>query len=619
MIINHNITAINTNRQFNIVNKDLTKSAEKLSSGYKINKAADDAAGLSISEKMRKQIRGLSRASENCEDGVSMLQTADGALNEVHDMLHRMNELLVKAANGTNSKSDRDTINDELSQLTTELDRVFDTTRFNETYLFKDPESVRKPIISDNVLTSTSYTSTVSYASTTVIWLPKGTTPNTGTAADNYRSETDLDTKTVNTIVHSDELNVDTEHLEMIRRQGVTETTEIFKRKEVTTYIDKSNDADYTSLRQPAIMTGNNGYINVQTDHNSLPLSCAMSQLGVKVDDQLKSYSLYYDNNVTPTTVSSNNGDTATTSYDLGDGVILRQEITRVQSGTNGASYDTYVITYSAEYNGTDPSKKIDVRLAFDTMNTQATSVKDGTTKDFTLESDDAKIDISATGADNAVLGDIGELYGVWDDSKVTHGDNIPSHTGVGAWWSKDVAAGSTVTLGSLSYKLTELKKMPWEKKVQTIGEKTTIIEGIDRLITHNLKGRNCNIQAGAETAEFVYITLPNLSTELLGIDFGRGIDAHKAEEGIENMGNALTLISAVRSYMGALTNRLVHAESVDDITVENTTASESRIRDTNMALEMVKYSKNNILSQAGQSMLTQANQINQGVLQLVS
>ena len=619
MIINHNITAINTNRQFNIVNKDLTKSAEKLSSGYKINKAADDAAGLSISEKMRKQIRGLSRASENCEDGVSMLQTADGALNEVHDMLHRMNELLVKAANGTNSKSDRDTINDELSQLTTELDRVFDTTRFNETYLFKDPESVRKPVISDNVLTSTSYTSTVSYASTTVIWLPKGTTPNTGTAADNYRSETDLDTKTVNTIVHSDELNVDTEHLEMIRRQGVTETTEIFKRKEVTTYIDKSNDADYTSLRQPAIMTGNNGYINVQTDHNSLPLSCAMSQLGVKVDDQLKSYSLYYDNNVTPTTVNSNNGDTATTSYDLGDGVILRQEITRVQSGTNGASYDTYVITYSAEYNGTDPSKKIDVRLAFDTMNTQATSVKDGTTKDFTLESDDAKIDISATGADNAVLGDIGELYNVWDDSKVTDGDNISNHTGVGAWWSKDVAAGSTVTLGSLSYKLTELKKMPWEKKVQTIGEKTTIIEGIDRLITHNLKGRNCNIQAGAETAEFVYITLPNLSTELLGIDFGRGIDAHKAEEGIENMGNALTLISAVRSYMGALTNRLVHAESVDDITVENTTASESRIRDTNMALEMVKYSKNNILSQAGQSMLTQANQINQGVLQLVS
>ena len=608
MIISHNITAINTNRQFNIVNKDLSKSAEKLSSGYKINKAADDAAGLSISEKMRKQIRGLSRASENCEDGVSMLQTADGALNEVHDMIHRMNELLVKAANGTNSKSDRDTINDELSQLTTELDRVFDTTRFNETYLFKDPESVRKPIISDNVLTSTSYTSTVSYANTTVIWLPKGTTPATGSAADNYRSETNLDTKTVNTIVHSDELNVDTEHLEMVRRQGVTETTEIFKRKEVTTYIDKSNDADYTSLRQPAIMTGNNGYINVQTDHNSLPLSCAMSQLGVKVDGQLKSYSLYYDNNVTPTTVSSNGGDTATTSYDLGDGVVLRQEITRVQSGTNGASYDTYVITYSAEYNGTDPSKKIDVRLAFDTMNTQATSVKDGTTKDFTLESDDAKIDISATDADNAVLGDIGELYGVWDDSKVTHGDNISNHTGVGAWWSKDVAAGSTVTLGSLSYKLTELKKMPWEKKVQTIGEKTTIIEGIDRLITHNLKGRNCNIQAGAETAEFVYITLPNLSTELLGIDFGKGIDAHKAEEGIENIGNALTLISAVRSYMGALTNRLVHAESVDDITVENTTASESRIRDTNMALEMVRYSKNNILSQAGQSMLTQAN-----------
>ena len=138
----------------------------------------------------------------------------------------------------------------------------------------------------------------------------------------------------------------------------------------------------------------------------------------------------------------------------------------------------------TSEYNGTDPSKKIDVRLAFDTMNTQATSVKDGTTKDFTLESDDAKIDISATDADNAVLGDIGELYNVWDDGKVTHGDNIPSHTGVGAWWSKDVAAGSTVTLGSLSYKLTELKKILSQAGQSMLTQANQINQGVLQLVS---------------------------------------------------------------------------------------------------------------------------------------
>jgi flagellin len=113
------------------------KSSEKLSSGYKINRAADDAAGLSISEKMRKQINGLDRASTNAQDGVSAVQTAEGALTEVHSMLQRMNELAVQASNGTNSESDRQSIQDEIDQLTTEIDRVAETTKFNETYLLK--------------------------------------------------------------------------------------------------------------------------------------------------------------------------------------------------------------------------------------------------------------------------------------------------------------------------------------------------------------------------------------------------------------------------------------------------------------------------------------------------
>lgn len=143
MIITHNLRAMNSQRQLSIVSGTVSKTSEKLSSGYKINRAADDAAGLSISEKMRKQIRGLTKATENAEDGISMVQTADGALNEVHDMLQRMNELCVQAANGTNSISDRLNIQDEVSQLITEIDRVAETTKFNEINLLDG--SIAKP------------------------------------------------------------------------------------------------------------------------------------------------------------------------------------------------------------------------------------------------------------------------------------------------------------------------------------------------------------------------------------------------------------------------------------------------------------------------------------------
>jgi len=135
MVVQHNMTAANANRMLGITTGELAKSTEKLSSGYKVNRAADDASGLSISEKMRKQIKGLTQASANAQDGISMVQTAEGALTEVHSMLQRMNELSVKASNGTLSSADRGNVQDELNQLVSEIDRVSTTTKFNELYL----------------------------------------------------------------------------------------------------------------------------------------------------------------------------------------------------------------------------------------------------------------------------------------------------------------------------------------------------------------------------------------------------------------------------------------------------------------------------------------------------
>ncbi len=132
MVVQHNLTAMNSNRMLGLTASTQAKSTEKLSSGYKINRAADDAAGLAISEKMRRQIRGLTQASANAQDGISMVQTAEGALNEVHDMLQRMNELAVKAENGTLMSEDRDYIDQEVQQLMSEIDRVASTTTFNQ-------------------------------------------------------------------------------------------------------------------------------------------------------------------------------------------------------------------------------------------------------------------------------------------------------------------------------------------------------------------------------------------------------------------------------------------------------------------------------------------------------
>ena len=149
MVVQHNLQAMNANRMLNVTTGQQAKSTEKLSSGYRINRAADDAAGLTISEKMRKQIKGLDQASTNAQDGVSAVQTAEGALTEVHSMLQRMNELAVQASNGTNSESDRKAIQDEVDQLVTEIDRVAETTKFNETYLLKGDDS--KAAVQDTV------------------------------------------------------------------------------------------------------------------------------------------------------------------------------------------------------------------------------------------------------------------------------------------------------------------------------------------------------------------------------------------------------------------------------------------------------------------------------------
>ena len=402
MVVQHNLTAMNSNRMLGITTKSQAKSTEKLSSGYKINRAADDAAGLSISEKMRKQIRGLTQASSNAQDGISAVQTAEGALNEVQDMLQRMNELAVKAANGTKAENDR-------SYIQNEIDHVSTTTKFNESYLLKGVNA-------------------------------------DGTAAK-------LTYKTA--------------------KGNITDIDENTGKKEYAL----GTAADKT--------VANKGTYKVAT----------VEVLG-------KTYGLVTD----------------IKDADKAGGKTL------------------------SEKDALDDAKTTATDGAFATQDELLAQIKE---------------DLNKAGA-----GDIKSIS-VDKDGKVT---------------------------------------------VEAFADLNASL--------------NFSLHVGADSTEDnkIDVDISMMSARGLGVNGIQvsGNDDTNATAAIDTISAAIQKVSTQRSALGAVQNRLEHTINNLDNVVENTTSAESAIRDTDMATEMVKYSNNNILSQAGQAMLAQSNQSNQGVLSLL-
>ena len=436
MVVQHNITAMNANRMLGVTTNGQSKSTEKLSSGYRINRAADDAAGLSISEKMRKQIRGLSQASDNAEDGISCVQTAEGALTEVHSMLQRMNELAVKAGNGTMSEDDRQNVQDEIDQLVDEIDRVSETTKFNETYLLKGD-----------------------------------------------------DTSNGNT--KSLEANAEIGQID-----GLTVTAKADK-----TYTDN----DDVKIGKVIVKSSDTNVVTVDADN----LTEAAGNIAKITTDG------------TEVVVTKNDGKT-----------------------------DTYatVDKFKAAYAGLDIAGAGAVTIS------------------KTLDTATANTDDTVTGT----------YTGNLNSYKV--GDSVNVKLAVGASGETALSNGSKALL--LSF------------------------------------------QVGADTTSEnkISVTMDSMSAKSIGVDGIKvtGSDSTNADKAVDTISDAIKQVSKQRSALGAVQNRLEHTISNLDNVVENTTSAESRIRDTDMAEEMVSYSKNNILMQAGQSMLAQANQQNQGVLSLL-
>ena len=591
MVVQHNMQAANANRMLNVTTSAQSKSTEKLSSGYRINRAADDAAGLTISEKMRKQIKGLDRASTNAEDGVSAVQTAEGALTEVHSMLQRMNELATQSANGTNSTTDRKAIQDEIDQLTTEIDRVSETTKFNETYLLKgDTDGATSKVklnahdaglagkLTDNGNgTATFKADTLAVGDKVKIAGKEYTIGKSADSADYAKKDTIK--ATVDGVGDS-------------VTSGNTTTTIVAK---VTTATatgatwadgDKFKDADGTEWTIAATTD--------ETAHN------------VKATDIAK----YLKDGCTIVSNDDNNKlDGVAVVDDLGKNEVSIADATGITALQNGIKAgDTVTV------GGTTKTVTAETPKTYDEIKTAVAGGVAGTTK-ISIGSKEYTLDKTTDAAAGKITQD-DFLALIKDGDKV----KVDTNTYTAIIKSSD---DDSITLEDAYSKMA--KEL---ETASSIGADTAATVKNNGNGTFDItKGTvdvkealsfNLHVGADADSTNKITVDIDSMSSAGLGIKGIKADTEQDATYAIDAIADAISQVSSQRSALGAIQNRLEHTINNLDNVVENTTTAESRIRDTDMAEEMVNYSKNNILAQAGQSMLAQANQSNQGVLSLL-
>ena len=657
MVVQHNMQAANANRMLNVTTGQQAKSTEKLSSGYRINRAADDAAGLTISEKMRKQIKGLDRASTNAEDGVSAVQTAEGALTEVHSMLQRMNELATQASNGTNSESDRSAIQDEISQLTTEIDRVAETTKFNETYLLKGNtdgttsdmkinahDAGLKGVLTDNgdnatfelpkdlekgdkvTIAGTEYTiGDKAGTSTTDGYDTYANVKDSVISAGDSVTDTNGNTyKFVDKIANANNWNAGTKFT-ITDEQGNSKEYTIATGTDLTHNQIKNTDAEALIAKELA----NPSHKVTMTAYND---GTATKDVNVEVVSSLDSKERSsvawagktVDNFVTGTTangglngtavnvksVSIGGKDTTITakkpvsSSDIADVVGSMKAGDKLEVGNTTLTIADKTDAKNGEYTVTDALKAINVNA--DDMDAVEFAIKSS-------NKDGIKM-LASKGITNDATADATPTL-----------DGTNAVTVVGATSSDNNA--NTITKAEAYEKMAkELQTASSigtddgaEAKVTNHGNGKFTIEKGTASVTDSLSF-SLHVGADADMTNKITVGIDSMSAAGLGI---KGINVKDdsgiaATYAIDAIADAVSKVSAQRSSLGAVQNRLEHTISNVDNVVENTTSAESRIRDTDMAEEMVNYSKNNILAQAGQSMLAQANQSNQGILSLL-
>lgn len=538
MIVQHNMTAMNTNRQLGVATGALSKSTEKLSSGYRINRAADDAAGLAISEKMRSQIRGLNKASSNAQDGISMIQTAEGALQESHSILQRMRELTIQAANGTETDEDRGNIQDEISQLQSELDRISTDTEFNTMKLL------------DGSLDG------------------GAATTSAGPKFGIY--DTDL-----KGFVTSNVAGVKIATAVSATKGG---ESALWDAAGTTLTLNLAENTTYTQAEL------NNLIKNAKQEDNS----ATQAPANVKLVLNNGTYTSGADGTTTAGTATEA-GQKATGTYDIvSDTDTNFVGVTRMKITANKYGKDNNIsieINFDKEKGGEE--FKLDTAATYTT--TGALNVAGQYTLSLATGVEYTEKDIEKILAQAGFSAEV-DFEGPNPDEANTLFITDKSVTATRAALANGAGLGDDdAYLGQKNY------------DVSSGGEGVTL-------------------QVGANEGQTISFGISDMSSTALGVD-GTKVDCSTqtgASNSIDALDEAIATVSKQRSLLGAVQNRLEHTIANLDNTSENLQSAESSIRDVDMASEMVTYSKYNILQQAGQSMLAQANQSNQGVLSLL-
>ena len=610
MVVQHNLQAMNSNRMLGITQGTLSKSTEKLSSGYKINRAADDAAGLSISEKMRKQIRGLTQASLNAEDGISCVQTAEGALNEVQDMLQRMNELAIKAANGTMSEDDRSYIQNEIDQLVTEIDRVSETTKFNETYLLKGTgeEALSADVTFRDLSADKPVTAKITDANGKRI---------TTTAATDENGRTELNLGDLANVKIGDTITVDGQTYTIADNTSDGSKTD----NKIEVDITHGATADDIADAIVAEITGKNADLYTTDPNNGNIESVAMLKdnegnyiltMQSRTDaNRVKDAGADYktEGGVVFTSAGANGVFTDGQEITIGE-VKLVGDMTDKTGATQNAAGAGYAINLD-KYEGEEISLVYDATDAIWTATSPAGEVTTYTTKEL----EDLGIGVQK-GTDDTTFA---ALNVATNGFTLADGFTLKIEKGTVAPVATDPLVGSSNLNG------VDLSKYEVGDSVKVVANVTAggnvSFSNVDPK-EPGITPLTLSLQVGADTTaeNKISVDIEAMSAKSLGIDGLRvdGEDSTNADAAVAKIADAIQKVSEQRSALGAVQNRLEHTISNLDNVVENTTAAESQIRDTDMATEMVKYSNNNILAQAGQAMLAQANQANQGILSLI-
>ncbi len=641
MVLQHNIEAWNANRNLNVVTKRQAKSTEKLSSGYKINRAADNAAGLTISEGMRSMVRGLNRASNNAEDGYSLLQTADGALEEIHSILQRGRELAVQAANDSNTEVDRQAIQSEVDELLTEINRIADTTEFNTLKLLDGSRSgdpTANPLIArkaadgvvregmQNVNPGTilnpAAAGGVSRAALDQNWLkneltntmvPKAVGGILSTFSDAFANNPNIST-TIGAQLYTDSSTT----LAYVACRYSYDASGKITGMELNLSVNLATlAADANGQLTPQSQKALEGTIAHEMMHAFMDDALPNGMIGLDsngVLDRTNQFPKWFKEGMAQTAAGgcSNYNDWVNGGLGLSANTpestissVVTDSKNKLSSGSTASQYGTgYLACMYLGY------------LADGTNTVSSSAIGGGLDKILT--------DMKNGKTLNDVINDIsGGKYKSITDFQRKFGDSDSSHfinlllAQAGQTGSGSVIAPSLGTLDVLDNAApnTNYYKADFTTKF-TPSNATNFAGGGSG--GYNGNGDALMLQVGSLGHQGVGISIDDAHTDALGLGSVSVMSFEEAGTAITDFDYAIDMVSNNRSSIGAYMNRLEHTMSNIDNTSENTQAAESRIRDTDMAEEMVEYSASNIIAQAGQSMLAQANQSKQGILQLL-